>query len=125
MNKQHNSTALEDLSCLKDILVSSESIQEITKDISFEAFDSDMMRHLSTARLFEIIGEATKKLSKELRKNYPHVPWKEMAGMRDILIHAYRNVDNQVIWSVAKKDIPGLAVNIQNIIGDVEKNTAK
>ena len=59
-------------------------------------------------RNFEIIGEASKKVSDELRKVNHEVPWKEMSGMRDKLIHDYIGVDIDVIWKTIIQDLPGL-----------------
>jgi uncharacterized protein with HEPN domain len=67
-------------------------------------------------RQFEIIGEATKRLSVDFRARYPEVPWKDMAGMRDKLIHDYLNVDLRVVWDTVAKDVPFLIGNIQRII---------
>ena len=67
-------------------------------------------------RQIEIIGEATKNLSESIRKKYPEVPWKDMAGMRDKLIHHYFGVDFDSVWETAENDIPTLKTKIQKII---------
>ena len=113
--KQHEYALLKDIGWLTDILESAKSIQEITKDITFEEFDSDMLKHLSVARLFEIIGEATKNLSDSLKKKESEIPWKKIAGMRDVLIHAYRDADNEIIWHTARNEIPQLIQQIQEL----------
>ncbi len=66
----------------------------------------------------EIIGEATKRLSKEITDRYPKIPWKDIAGMRDKLIHGYFGVDLDEIWLTVKKDIPELKKNIQEIVNE-------
>jgi len=66
-------------------------------------------------RQLEIIGEATKRLSKEFKDRYPEIPWKDIAGMRDKLIHGYFGVDLDAVWDTAKKDIPGLRGKIEEI----------
>ena len=66
-------------------------------------------------RNFEIIGEASKKVSDEFRKVNHEVPWKEMAGMRDKLIHDYIGVDTDVIWKTIKEDLPGLKNMLEEI----------
>ena len=119
MNKRDESI-LKDLGWLKDILASANSIEKITEDITFEDFDSDMLQYLSVTRLFEIIGEATKNLSTSLKEEYRDIPWKEMAGMRDILIHAYRDADNEIIWDTVQNKIPGLIDKISKLIGQLE-----
>jgi len=69
---------------------------------------------------FEIIGEATKNIPFDIRDKYPDVPWKNMAGMRDVVIHGYFGVDNAVIWKTLKEDIPGLKEKIKKILGEIE-----
>lgn len=67
-------------------------------------------------RKFEIIGEATKQLPKEIRQKYPDVPWSDMAGMRDRLIHGYFGVDYEVIWRTIKERIPKVKPQIKRIL---------
>lgn len=67
-------------------------------------------------RKFEIIGEATKKIPETMRKRHPKVPWKEMAGMRDRLIHFYFGVDNELVWQTIKKRIPEVKPLINEIL---------
>lgn len=67
-------------------------------------------------RQLEIIGEATKNLSDNLRINYPQVPWKRIAGLRDILIHNYMGVDLSAVWEVTQKNLPELKIQIQKIL---------
>lgn len=66
-------------------------------------------------RRLEVIGEAVKNVSDQLKKKYPEVPWREMAGMRDILIHEYFGVDLEEVWETATRDIPEV-VNQINVI---------
>lgn len=71
-------------------------------------------------RQLEIIGEATKQLSRELREQYPDVPWRRMAGLRDVLIHEYFGVDLAAVWQLTKTEIPGLRKRIEIILHAVE-----
>jgi len=67
-------------------------------------------------RQIEIIGEASKKLSNEIKNFYLDIPWKDIAGMRDKLIHDYFGVDIDAVWETVKKDIPTIEKEIKDII---------
>ena len=67
-------------------------------------------------RQLEIIGEATKRLSKQLCSQYPQVPWRRIAGLRDVLIHDYMGVDIKAVWEITQKDLPGLKKSVQEIL---------
>jgi len=69
-------------------------------------------------RQIEIIGEATKNLSKELRESHPKVPWQDIAGMRDKLIHHYFGVDMEEVWLTARDDVPILKAQVENILAE-------
>ena len=73
-----------------------------------ELFESDLVTQDAVVRQLEIIGEATKRVSAELRSKHPDIPWSDMAGMRDVLIHDYIDVDFGVVWKTASEDIPNL-----------------
>lgn len=102
MTKQPND------SYLKDIIDSSSLIVEYIKNLNFQEFENDTMRFLAVSRLLEIIGEATKNLSNEFKLNHPNVPWKKMAGLRDVIIHDYQELNCEMIFKIASEDIPKL-----------------
>lgn len=101
---------------LKHILDAISEIEEYIRDVSHEKFLAERMVQNAVIRQFEIIGEATRRLSEELRQKYKDVPWKEMAGMRDKLIHDYFGVDLEAVWDTATKDIRVLKDKIKNIL---------
>jgi len=101
---------------LRDILAAVGSIETFTAGMEFEAFKTDDKTVSAVLRKFEIIGEATKQIPAEIRRNYSHVPWKEMAGMRDRLIHFYFGVDYQLVWAVIKQRLPQLKSWVQEIL---------
>ncbi len=103
---------------LKDILAAMESIQAFVEDMNLEAFRVDDKTASAVIRKFEIMGEATKQIPNEIRQKFPHVPWKEMAGMRDRLIHSYFEVDHRLIWTTIKERIPQLIPEIEKILNE-------
>lgn len=90
------------------ILKSINRIRDYIAGKDRESFEGDLVTQDAVVRQLEIIGEATKRVSKELRSKHPDIPWSDMAGMRDVLIHDYLEVDFGVVWKTASEDIPNL-----------------
>ena len=101
---------------LEHILENIERIENNISDLSEAEFSKDVDIQDATLRRLEIIGEAVKNLPLPFRKKYPSIPWKKMAGMRDILIHEYFGVDMYLVWKILTKDIPKLKKQILKII---------
>lgn len=97
------------------ILLSIKNILNYTKDISKEEFAKNTLIQDAVIRNFEIIGEAAKKISFDFKQVHFEVPWKEMAGMRDKLIHDYIGIDIQVVWDTIQQDLPNLQKIIKGI----------
>ncbi len=76
--------------------------------MSYEDFLEDTKTQDAVVRNLEIIGEATKSLPLKFKESYQEIPWKSMAGMRDKLIHDYFGINTDIVWGVAKKNIPDL-----------------
>ncbi len=105
-----------DESYLLDILAACQLIQSFVADMDRETFDADLKTQSAVIRQLEIIGEATKRLSEEVRANYTDIPWRQMAGMRDILIHAYDHVNLDQVWNATHISIPGLSAKIELLL---------
>ena len=106
----------KDNAYLRDILDSARLIQSYLKAVSFEKLQTDTVRQDAVARRFEIIGEATKRLSAESRAKFPGIPWELAAGMRDVLIHDYDDVNLEVIWHTATENLPPLIQQIETYL---------
>ena len=100
---------------INDPIEACEDILSFTKETSYSDFANDKKTINAVIRSLEVIGEATKKLPVSFRSNYPDIPWKQMAGMRDKLIHEYCGVDKQMIWQVVKKHIPNILPLVKDI----------
>jgi uncharacterized protein with HEPN domain len=103
---------------LKDILSAMESIEAFVHKMDFKEFRADDKTSSAVIRKLEIIGEAAKYVPDEIRHNYPDVPWKEMSGMRDKLIHFYFGTDYQLVWKAIKERLPKVKSMIRKILQD-------
>jgi uncharacterized protein with HEPN domain len=101
---------------LEDILEASRKIRSYTEGLSYEAFRESPMVADAVIRNLEVIGEAIKQLPEPLRAQYPDIPWKRIAGLRDILIHAYFGIDFEVIWDLITTKLPDLQNRILQIL---------
>jgi uncharacterized protein with HEPN domain len=107
---------------LQDILEAICQIEKMAQDITFEEFLTKIEIFLSVVKLIEIIGEAVKNIPDEVRVNYSNIPWKNIAGMRDKLVHEYWAIDEQTVWKVIFKNLPQLKVTITSIIEELQEN---
>lgn len=108
----------EDL--LLDIKEAMRRIRRYTKGMSYKNFMKDSKTQDAVVRNLEIIGEAVKMLSKELKEKYPQFPWKELAGMRDKLIHHYFGINYDLVWGIIEEEIESLSEQIKKILEDLE-----
>ncbi len=106
----------DDLIYIEHILESINKIEKYTDSISVHEFVENTLIQDAVVRNFEIIGEATKNLSINFRNKYPDIPWKKMAGMRDILIHDYLGLDLYAVWDTIERDLPNLKNDLLKII---------
>jgi uncharacterized protein with HEPN domain len=104
---------------LNDMVESIEDIWSFTKGMSIEDLEGDKKTLYAVIRCLEITGEAVKKIPKNVREKYPDIPWKEIGGIRDKLIHEYFGVDIEIIWNTILSDLSPLKKSIERIITDL------
>jgi len=105
---------------VRDILEAIKAIEKFVEGMDFESFKEDDKTSSAVIRKFEIIGEATKNIPQSIKEKYPHIPWKEMAGFRDRLIHFYFGIKYDIVWDTIKLRLPELRNNIEKVLKDLE-----
>ncbi len=106
---------------LQDILDSIEKIEKFIGEKTEEDFFEDEQLQDAVIRNLEIIGEATKNVSLDLKKRHLDIPWKEISGMRDVLTHAYFGVNLERTWKAVKEDLPNLKEKIKKILNNIKE----
>ncbi len=91
-------------------------INSYTENLSYERFLEDKKTQDAVVRNLEIIGEAAKNISEELKKKYPHIRWKDLAGVRDKLIHHYFGVNFDIVWNIVKQELPEVLSQLEEIL---------
>ncbi|AHJ28003.1 DUF86 domain-containing protein [Nodularia spumigena] len=99
----------------EDILNSCDKVLRYTEGISYDQFFEDELRFDAVLRNLQIIGEAIKQVPTETRNRYPTVEWRKIAGLRDILAHAYFSLENEIIWDIVQNKVPLLQEQIEVI----------
>ncbi len=105
-----------DQTCLVDILDSCRLTIELFSPVTYEQFLEDVKLQLAVVKLFEIIGEAARNISAELKEQQPDIPWNKIIGMRNVLVHQYSRVNLAEIWETIRRDIPDLMQRIQPLV---------
>ena len=107
---------------MKDDRVYLQHIRDALQDIvaycgsDHDAFNSDRMRQDATLRKLEVIGQAVKNLSEPTKARQPEIPWKQIAGMRDKVIHDYFGVNLEIVWAVVQKELPKLRTAVEALL---------
>jgi uncharacterized protein with HEPN domain len=107
-----------DLGTVLDIILACRDIAQFINGLDQGQFKADSLTHAATKYQLTIIGEAVNRLSKEFREKHPTMPWKEIAGMRDRLIHGYDKVNLDLVWLVVTTEVPKLRQALEPLVPD-------
>ena len=110
---------------LDDILEAIGKIEKYTEGLSFEQFRNDDKTVDAVIRNFAVIGEAAKQIPPKIRKVYPEIPWKDMAGMRDKLVHEYFGIRHDVVWETIDVRLPQLKSLIKELLEEFDEAMEK
>jgi uncharacterized protein with HEPN domain len=106
---------------IEDIISAMDKAIDFVKGMSYEEFTRDDKTAFAVIRALEIVGEAIKNIPSDVRKNYPEIPWKDISGMRDKVIHEYFGVKLDIVWTTVKGEIPTLKPLFEKILRELEK----
>ena len=108
-----------DLDYIDDMLEAAEKVERYTDAMNREEFVSDEKTVDAVLRNLEILGEASKLVSEDVREHAPEIPWSEMAGMRDKLIHGYATIDLDIVWQTVTEEVPQLRSKLDELFNDL------
>ncbi len=103
---------------LRQILSHSKEAVQLSVGKSRSDLNSDRLLNLALTRLLEIIGEAANRVPEQVQSQYPQLPWLQMIGLRNRLIHGYDQVDFDILWNIIKQDLPSLISQLEKILPD-------
>ncbi len=106
------------------ILECIELVEDYSKGLTETEFLNSTQQQDAIIRRVELIGEAVKNISPEVKDRYPEIPWKRIVGMRDVLVHDYLGLDLEITWNVAQVEIPELKAKMLEVRRDLEAGDA-
>ena len=101
---------------LADILYAIEKAQEFVEGVDADDFYGNTEKIFAVIRALEIIGEAARHIPSDIQRQHPDIPWAEIIGMRNVVIHDYFGVDNEVIWRTVQEDLPPLQLQLADFL---------
>ncbi len=107
---------------LHDIIDAADAIQRFVNDADEEEFSSNEMRRSAVLQKLLIIGEAAARMPDSFTGKYPAIPWSDMVGFRNIVVHEYFSVDWSIVWTTATQDVPQLRAHVARILASEEND---
>jgi uncharacterized protein with HEPN domain len=108
---------------VRDISEAISSIESFTSEMSYEEFVRDERTNSAVVWKIQIIGEAVKNIPRPLRQRHSEIPWKELAGMRDRIAHSYFGIDYEIVWRVARIQLPEIKPHIDRVLQSFGEDT--
>jgi uncharacterized protein with HEPN domain len=109
----------------EDMLQSMNRIEEYLGELDFRKFKMNNLVVDAIIRNFEIIGEASKNIPNDIQEEYPEIPWRKMYGLRNLIAHEYFGIDYEMIWEIAKNNLPKNRIDLQIIIKKEKAQSGK
>ena len=111
---------LRDLDSIRDMVLAANRVLRYVENTNQQEFEQDLEKQDSVTYRILILGEASKRLSAEFRDKHPNIPWRQIAGMRNMLVHEYDQVDLDVLWDVTQNSIPDLLGKLSSLVNSIE-----
>lgn len=108
---------------VEDMLRSARRVVAYTRHLSIEGFTADAKTQDAVIRNLEVLGEASKQVPQNIRELLPTVPWRRLAGLRDVLAHDYFGVDLEIVWDIVATQIPPLIQALDPLVGDTDRDS--
>lgn len=105
---------------LEDIVEYSNNVLKIIEGVDIEEFSNNILIYFAAMKNIEIVGEAAYMLTKEFKANHTQIPWKQVEGMRHVLVHGYSQVLPKILWTTAKEDIPTIRAQAEKYLTDID-----
>jgi uncharacterized protein with HEPN domain len=105
-----------DLAWVLDMLQASQKAIECARGLNIELFQASGLHQDAILRQLTIVGEAAKRVSAEFRASHREVPWRQIAGFRDVVVHDYAHVDLQEVWRIVQEDLPTLVILLEPLV---------
>ena len=107
---------------ISDMIASGEAVLAFTDGLDIEEFVNDELKYKATLWDIGIIGEAARHIPQEIRSSNPDIPWGEIVGMRDRIMHGYQAIDTDIVWDTIKTDIPKMLINLREMLKRIDDN---